>query len=232
VRRWIRRLIKLGLIASILFVFLPLTAVLVFRFVPVPLTPLMVIRLAEGEGLRHKWVPLERISPHLRQAVIASEDNRFCEHGGIDWTEYARVWREYQADGRLRGASTISMQTVKNVYLWPSRSYVRKGLELMVVPLVERMWNKRRIMEVYLNVVEFGPGLYGAQAASQHHFGVPAARLTRRQAAQLAAVLPNPRVYDAGSPGRYVRKRARQVEQGIVNLGPMLDCVAPAASLP
>ncbi len=225
-QRW-RWLVRLSVVLGGVVLILPLMHLVIFRFVPVPLTPLMVIRLAQGEGLQHRWVALDEISEHLPQAVIAAEDNRFCDHGGIDWTEFERIWSEYRGSGRLRGASTVSMQTVKNVYLWPSRSVVRKGIEFAMVPLMELVWDKRRIMEVYLNVVEFGPGVYGAHAAAQHHFGVSAAALSRRQATRLASVLPNPRVYDAGRAGAYVRKRARQLNQGITNLGPMLDCVAP-----
>jgi len=227
VKAWVRWLARMAVVTGGIALLLPMAHLVVFRYLPISLTPLMVIRLAEGEGLQHDWVPMEAISPHLGHAVIASEDNRFCEHRGIDWTEYEKVWAEYSRSGRLRGASTISMQTVKNVYLWPSRSVVRKAIEFLMVPLVELVWDKRRIMEVYLNIVEFGPGIYGAEAAARHHFGVSAARLSRRQAAQLASVLPNPRGYDAGRPGRYVRRRARQVQQGVVNLGPMLDCIGP-----
>jgi monofunctional biosynthetic peptidoglycan transglycosylase len=220
-------LVKGALLMGVAMLFGPLAHLVFFRFVPVPLTPLMVIRLAEGEGLQHDWVSVDEISPHLAQAIVASEDGRFCKHAGFDWHAVEQVWKEYQKEGRLRGASTISMQTVKNVYLWPSRSLIRKGLEMAIVPALEWVWPKRRIIEVYMNIVEFGPGIYGAEAAARHHFGVSAARLSQRQAAQLAAVLPNPRVYNAGKPGPYVRKRARTVQKVIRNLGPDLDCVSP-----
>jgi monofunctional biosynthetic peptidoglycan transglycosylase len=157
--RRIRRLVLWALLIALL---LPAALLLVFRFVPVPLTPLMVIRLIEGEELHKDWVPLAQIAPALRHAVVAAEDNLFCEHGGFDWTALGEVIDELRAGGRPRGASTITMQTAKNLFLWPDRSLLRKGLEAWLTPQVELIWDKRRILEVYLNIVEMGPGIYGA----------------------------------------------------------------------
>lgn len=198
---------------------------LVFKVVDVPLTPLMLIRLVQGEGLDQTWVDIDEMSPHLARAVIAAEDNRFCEHGGIDWTALRTVFDEYQDNGRLRGASTISMQTVKNLYLWPGRSWVRKGFEAGLVQLLEMGWSKRRIMEVYLNIVELGPGIYGAEAAAQHHFGVTARRLKPVQAAALAAILPAPRRRNPARKNRAMGERVQRIRAGIQSLGPLLGCV-------
>ncbi len=142
----------------------------------------MVIRLIEGEELYKDWVPLAQIAPALRQAVVAAEDNRFCDHGGFDWTALGEVLDELRAGGRPRGASTITMQTAKNLFLWPDRSLLRKGLEAWLTPQIELIWDKRRILEVYLNIVEMGPGIYGAQAAASRHFGKSAADLGRLEA--------------------------------------------------
>jgi monofunctional biosynthetic peptidoglycan transglycosylase len=204
---------------------LPTALVLVYRFVPPPVTPLMLVRLAEGEGLDKSWRPLASISPHLAQAVIAAEDNRFCEHFGFDWNELGGQLDRALAGERVRGASTISMQVAKNVLLWPGRDPLRKLLEVPLTPQLELFWGKRRIIEVYLNVAETGPGMYGAEAAARGYFGKPASGLTRREAALIAAVLPNPRIWSPKNPTSYIRQRARVIERRIGQLGPMLDCV-------
>jgi monofunctional biosynthetic peptidoglycan transglycosylase len=224
--RRVRRLLLWSLVVALL---LPPALLLVFRFVPVPLTPLMVIRLIEGEELRKEWVPLAQIAPALRQAVVASEDNHFCEHGGFDWTALNEVLDDLRAGGRPRGASTITMQTAKNLFLWPSRSLARKGLEAWLTPQIELIWNKQRILEVYLNIVEFGPGTYGAQAAAGRYFGKPAADLGRTEASLLAAVLPNPRAWSPAAPTDYIARRARTIRTRIDQLGPMLACTDTGA---
>ncbi|MGE3294297.1 MAG: monofunctional biosynthetic peptidoglycan transglycosylase [Geminicoccaceae bacterium] len=203
----------------------PTALILVYRFVPPPVTLLMLVRLAEGESLEKSWRPLEEISPRLAQAVIASEDNRFCEHFGFDWREIGGQIDRALAGRSTRGASTITQQTTKNVLLWPGRDPVRKLLEAALTPQLELLWGKRRIMEVYLNVAETGPGLYGAEAAARHYFGRPAKDLTRRQAALIAAILPNPRVWSPAKPTSYIRRRADVIERRIRQLGPLLDCV-------
>ena len=221
VGRRLRRLVLWTLLAALL---LPAALLLLFRYVPVPVTPLMIIRLVEGEQLHKEWVPLAQIAPALRQAVVASEDNLFCEHAGFDWTALREVLDELRAGGRPRGASTITMQTAKNLFLWPDRSLLRKGLEAWLTPQIELLWSKQRILEVYLNIVEMGPGIYGAQAAAQRHFGKQAADLGRLDASLLAAVLPNPRSWSAGAPTDYIIGRARTIRTRIDQLGPMLAC--------
>ena len=203
---------------------LPATLTLIYRYVPPPVTPLMLIRLVEGEGIEKDWTPLSRISPAAGEAVIAAEDNRFCVHRGFDFEAIQEAVEDYQGGGDLRGASTITMQTAKNLFLWPGRSWLRKGAEAYLTVFLELLLPKRRILELYLNVAEWGPGIYGVEAASQRYFGKPAAKLTRYQAALLAAVLPAPRDWSANPPGEYVAGRASSIVRRMGQLGPLLDC--------
>lgn len=198
----------------------PAAVVLLYRIVPPPLTPLMVIRYGEGEAMTRDWTPLEDIAPALPRLVVAAEDNLFCRHMGFDREALKSQIETARAGGAPRGASTISMQLAKNLFLWPDRSLLRKGLEFWLTLYVEGLLPKRRIMELYLNVAEFGPGLYGAQAAAKGHFGVDAASLSNEQASLLAAVLPNPRQWIAGNPGAYVRERAAIYRRRVGQLGP------------
>lgn len=192
-----------------------LFVVVVYAVMPPPITPVMLINavadLVEGKGwrLEKQWVPLENISPNAVKAVIAAEDARFFEHCGFDWEaiEKARQLNERYAGRRLYGASTISMQTAKNVFLWHGRNYVRKALEAYFTVLIELVWGKRRIVEVYLNVVEFAPGVYGVEAAARRYWGISARQLSPSQAALMAAVLPNPRRWEFWRPTPYIRKR-------------------------
>ena len=192
-------------------------AVLLYRWLPVPLTPLMVIRCVQQveDGrvmrLRHHWVPLEQMSKYLPVAVIASEDQNFLSHNGFDFKAVKAAYLEHKAGGRRRGGSTISQQTAKNVFLWPASSWVRKGFEVYFTALIELCWSKERIMEVYLNSIELGEGIYGAEAVAQLHFGTTAAELTRAQCALIAATLPNPLRYDSAHPSRYMLKRQRKI---------------------
>ena len=211
--------------AAIAVALLPTLLILVYRFVPPPGTILMLVRLVQGEGLSKDWQPLERISPFLPQAVIASEDNRFCEHWGFDWKEMGGQLDRALAGERTRGASTITMQVAKNALLWPGRDPLRKLLEAYLTPQIELVWSKRRIMEVYLNIAETGPGIYGAEAAARAYFGKPASALSEREAALIVAVLPNPRVWSPRRPTAYLAHRARVIQRRIDQLGPMLDCV-------
>jgi monofunctional biosynthetic peptidoglycan transglycosylase len=203
------------LIALGVAVIVPVVQVAVYRFAPMPITLLMIQRLMEGKGMDMRWRPLEQISPRLVDSVIAAEDSGFCDHHGFDFEamEKAAAANE-KRPGKIRGGSTISQQTAKNVFLWPGRSYVRKGLEAGYTALIELGWGKRRIMEAYLNVVEFGPGIYGAEAASQRYFHVPAAKLSQEQASRLAAILPSPLKWRAVRPGRYVAKRTVRIVKG------------------
>lgn len=209
---------KRGLLARVflwlfgLLVVFPVCWVGLYRFVPPPLTSLMAIRYFEGRGMDYRWRPISRISPVLADAAIASEDAHFCTHHGFDFTAMEKAMAHNdRRPNRLRGGSTISQQTAKNVFLWPDRTYLRKGLEAYFTVLIEALWGKKRIMEVYLNVVEMGPGLYGAEAASQVDFGHSARRLSTSEAARLVAILPNPLKYNAVEPGRYVQRRAGRV---------------------
>ncbi len=220
-RRWARRTI-LALFG--LFFGLPLLLILVYRVVPPPGTPLMVIRLFEGEGLEKRWRSLEEISRHMGPAVIAAEDNLFCQHHGIDWEAVGTVLDDYGKGKRLRGASTITMQTAKNLFLWPYRNYPRKAMEAYLALFLEVLWPKQRILEVYLNIAELGPGIYGVDAAARHYFGTTAAKLTRRQSALIAAILPNPRARSASKPSAAVRRKANTVTKRIRQLGSLLDC--------
>ena len=219
---------KLALRLLILVLVLPLVQVAVYRFIPPPITLLMIERAIQGHGMDYRWRPLSQISPALTQAAVGSEDARFCLHHGFDWTAMEKAYQHNeQRPNRLKGGSTISQQTAKNVFLWPGRDYVRKGLEAGYTVLIETLWGKRRIMEVYLNVVEFGPGIYGAEAASQRFFHEPASRLSPTQAAALAAVLPKPLSWQAASPHGYVARRARRVggAEAIVREDGLAGCV-------
>lgn len=166
-----------------------------------PVSTLMVGRWITGSGVTRTAVPLGAMSPHLPLAVIASEDARFCQHGGVDWDALREVIEEADEDGPARGASTIPMQAAKNLFLWPSRSVLRKGLEIPVALGIDLVWTKRRMMENYLNMVEWGEGIFGAEAAAQHYFRKPARALTRGEAALLATALPNPILRNPGRPG-------------------------------
>ena len=194
-------------------------SVAVLRFVPVWFTPLMFIRLAQQatEGreltLHHHWVPLEEIAPSLPTAVMASEDARFQEHHGFDYKaiEHAAMRNIKHPEKRKLGASTISQQTAKNVFLWPGRSWVRKGFEVYFTTLIEVMWSKERIMEVYLNSIEMGDGIYGADAVAEYHFNTTADKLTKAQCALIAVSLPNPRRMNSARPSGYMLKRQSRI---------------------
>jgi len=194
-------------------------SVIALRFLPVYLTPLMVMRCVEqiGEGksvkLKHHWVPLEEISPQLPMAVMASEDAKFLQHHGFDYQaiEHAAKRNRQHPEKRKLGASTISQQTAKNVFLWPGRSWVRKGFEVYFTAMIELMWSKQRIMEVYLNSIEMGDGIYGAQAVAEEHFGTDASELSKAQCALIAATLPNPRKFSSKEPSSYMRKRQSRI---------------------
>jgi len=219
--RRVRRLAA-GLVAGLLLA--SAVPVLALRWLP-PLTSSFMLQREirarlEGDArfaLRYRWLPLRRISPEMAIAVVAAEDQKFPTHWGFDWASIGDALAEGEA--RPRGASTITQQVAKNLFLWPGRSLVRKGLEAWFTVLIEGLWPKRRILEVYLNVAEFGPGVYGVGAASELYFGRPAGSLRRDQAALLAAVLPSPRRLHAAAPSPYVRERAAQIEREIARLG-------------
>mgnify|MGYP003392261718 FL=1 len=189
-------------------------AVIAYRFIPVYITPLMVIRCIENGNLtiHHHWIPLDKMSPHMPVAVMASEDSRFLLHHGVDFNAIDKAAKHNMRGGRMHGASTISQQTAKNVFLWPGRSWLRKGLELYFTSLIEVFWGKHRIMEVYLNSIEMGDGIYGVDACAEYNFGKPARDLSRSDCALIAATLPNPRKFSSKYPSAYMRKRERQIK--------------------
>lgn len=196
------------------FIGLSVLTVALYRFVPVYVTPLMMVRcleqLLEGKKLqlKHTWVAIEAISPNLILAVVCSEDQNFKNHFGFDLPAIERSFEAFrQGTKKLRGASTISQQTAKNVFLLPYRSWVRKGFEVYFTLLIEGLWNKERILEVYLNSIEMGDGVYGAEAASRHYFKTNAHTVARTQAAAIAAILPNPLKYNANPPDAYIKRR-------------------------
>lgn len=194
-------------------------AVIALRWLPVPITPLMVIRCVQHVGsgepiaIHHKWVPLKKISPYLPVAVMASEDQNFLHHNGFDFNAIQDAAIQRIEGRRRRGGSTISQQTAKNVFLWPNSSWVRKGFEAYFTVLIEFFWPKERIMEVYLNSIEMGPNIYGAEAVAQRHFGCSANELRRSDCALIAATLPNPIKFSSLSPSKYMRKRQQQIER-------------------
>jgi len=201
---------------------------IVYRFIPVPITPLMVIRVVENAfdekrdvRLVKDWVPFSQISKNAPQAVYASEDQKFLDHNGFDFEAMETAWENNKKGKRVKGASTITQQTVKNVFLWPGRSYLRKALEAYFTVLVELIWPKERIMEVYLNVIEMGDGIYGIEAAAQTYYKKPAAKLNRSQAAMIAAVLPNPRRWTPKKPTPYIVGRQAWILRQMNNLAPI-----------
>jgi monofunctional biosynthetic peptidoglycan transglycosylase len=228
--RLVRALFVWGFLITVAF---PVGLTLIYRFVPPPVTILMVQRVFQGKGLDYRWRSLKHISPALVQAAIASEDAKFCSHHGFDFEAMQKAAAaNKRRPGKIRGGSTISQQTAKNVFAWPQRSYLRKGVEAYYTLLIETLWGKRRIMEVYLNVAEMGAGTYGAEAAAQRYFGVSADQLTRAQAARLVAILPNPLKYKAVNPGRYVARRSRKIgaAAGTVRSDGLSSCVGRTAA--
>lgn len=219
-KRILKFLFRLFFKIAIWFIGLSLFFVILFKWVPVPLTPLMLIRsgqqLVQGKELKlkHDWVSMKNISPHMQLAAVCSEDQNFFTHYGIDFGAMEKAVNESKKkNGRLRGASTISQQTAKNVFLWPQRSWVRKGLEVWFTGLIELIWSKKRILEVYLNSIEMGDGIYGAEAASKHYFGKKASELSKYQATSIVAIFPSPIKWNARNPGPYVQSRIEWINR-------------------
>ncbi len=221
-RRW--RLLPVLIVGLLWLLGLILAVVLALRWLPPPTTAFML--QSPVTPLRYKWVPAEHISNAMRHAVVASEDQKFFQHRGFDFEAIGDALDERRDGGRLRGASTISQQTAKNLFLWSGGGFARKGIEAAFTVLIETLWDKPRILEVYLNIAEFGPGIYGVEAAAQAFFGKRAAQITPEEAARLAAVLPSPRRWSAREPGPYVQERARWI------LGQMGHRPAAPESLP
>jgi monofunctional glycosyltransferase len=206
-RGWFVRLLAAAVVV-------PVVWVVIYRFVPIPGTYLMAQRAIEGDDTRRNPVSLDKISPYLVRSVIAAEDANFCAHEGFDWRAISVAMKSNERGRKLRGGSTISQQTAKNVFLWPQRSYVRKGLEAGFTFLIETLWPKRRIMEAYLNVAEFGPGIFGAEAGALTHFGKHAKDLNALEAARLAAILPSPRRWSPTNPSRRVARKSGGIVRG------------------
>lgn len=212
-----------------LLVAIPFFMILLLRFVDPPRSMTMLARKLEGHTIKYRWVPLEKISPKLVETVVTSEDDRFCSHWGVDWTAVGEAIEEAEERGDYapRGASTIPMQTVKNLFLWEDRSYLRKAIEIPLTYMLELLWPKRRIIEVYINIAEWAPGVFGAEAAARHHFRRGADRLTAAQAAQLAAALPNPHVRNAGRPGPRTLRLSRHIAGRVARENTPVGCIYP-----
>jgi monofunctional biosynthetic peptidoglycan transglycosylase len=224
-RSFVSKLKRFLFKAFLWFLGLSIFSVVLFKFVPVPFTPLMVIRVIENKlngkeiYFSHDWEPIENISNNLQKAVIASEDGSFLTHNGFDFTAMQKAYKNNERGRRIKGGSTISQQTAKNVFLWQGRSYLRKGLEAYFTVLIELIWGKERIMEVYLNSIEMGNGVYGAQAATEHWYRKDASSLTPIQAAGIAAILPNPRKYSATSSSSYINNRKTKIMRIMRHIG-------------
>ena len=222
---WITK-VKWFLLKVLLWFFgISVASVVLFKYVPVPFTPLMVIRYFENKTagkevyFSHNWEPLEKISMNLQKAVIASEDGTFLTHNGFDFIAMQKAYKSNERGRKIKGGSTISQQTAKNVFLWQGRSYLRKGLEAYFTVLIEAIWGKKRIMEVYLNSIEMGDGVYGAYAATEHWYRKDASSLTMVQAAGIAAILPNPRKYKATSSSSYINNRKTKIVRIMRHIG-------------
>jgi monofunctional biosynthetic peptidoglycan transglycosylase len=219
--RALRSLVAAGLV----LLALPLALLPLYAIVAPPVSTVMLWKAVQGAGIAKRWTDMEDISPHLIKAVISSEDARFCDHDGIDWVEVEKALDD--EDGRFRGASTITMQTVKNLFLWTGRDWIRKGIEVPLALYAELVLSKRRILELYLNIAEWGPGLYGAGAAAEHYFAVPASALSAAQAARLAAVLPAPLARNAANPGPQTRRIAGRIAARAEQASSHVTCLLP-----
>lgn len=215
-----RVLIGLGAVLA-----LPYLVAIIYAVFNPPYSTLMLIRGVQGRGIDYRWVDLDKISPILPATVIMREDARFCLHRGVDWGAVREVIKEVEDGKPARGASTITMQLTKNLFLWGGRSYLRKALEVPLAMWIDLIWSKRRIMEIYLNVVEWGPGIYGAEAAALYHFKRSSGRLTALQAALLTAALPDPLGRKAGKPGRLTRRLAASAAKRARAAGPWIKCL-------
>jgi monofunctional biosynthetic peptidoglycan transglycosylase len=220
---WLRRALRVLLVIAAAI----LLSIVTFRFINPPITPVMLAEKLRGHTLRREWVPLKDMSRQLPIAAISSEDGRFCAHWGVDWSAVKEAIDEGGGLRAFRGASTIPMQTAKNLYLWSGRSYVRKAIEVPLAYVMSALWSKARMMEVYLNVAQFGRGIFGVEAASRYYFNKSAADLTRREAVLLIAALPNPRFRNPAKPSRRMLLVARSIERRLPIMVPRSACVVP-----
>ena len=231
--RILGKIFRIALRITATFILGSVALTLLYRFIDPPITPLMLIRPLEGIGsgrvigVDKEWIDIDEVDPDLLKSVIAAEDARFFTHGGVDWeaVEAARKYNEKHKGEKVRGASTITMQCARNVFLWQGRNYLRKGLETWFTYLIEFLWGKERILEVYINVIEWGDGIYGVEAAAQEYFGTSARELTPRQAALLTAVLPNPRRWSPAEPTPYINTRVASITKGarVVRIDPLKE---------
>jgi monofunctional biosynthetic peptidoglycan transglycosylase len=227
-RRWFgdRQVVKRIVLAVLAVLLLPYVLILLYLLPFIhPVSTLMLRDLVLLRGYDRRWVSIDDVAPVLVQSVMMSEDGQYCFHGGVDWGEMRMLVEDTLKGQETRGGSTIPMQTAKNLFLWNSRSFIRKGLELPLAVGSDFVWSKRRLMEIYLNIAEWGPGIYGIEAAAQHHFKVPASKLTRRQASLLAVSLPNPIDRNAGKPGRGLRRLAALIERRAQGSGDYIKCI-------
>ena len=221
---FLRAILKWLLRAALILLVVFAALVALWAFVP-PVSTLMLARWVTFRPVERVWTPLDRLGSALPLAVIASEDGRFCRHGGVDWGALRAVVAASGEDGPTRGASTIPMQSAKNIFLWPSRSTLRKGLEIPAALVIDKMWGKRRVMEAYLNIAEWGDGLFGAEAAARRYFGKPASQLNLREAALLAAALPNPLRRNPGRPGAQQNRIAATIVRRAALTPGLADCL-------
>jgi len=224
-----KKIFRFILKTSIWFVVLSVVWVLLYKAVPVSYTPLMAIRYMEGDEnyvKSHEWVALDEVSTNFQLAVVCAEDQKFLDHNGFDMKSIKKAYKNNRRGGKLRGGSTISQQTAKNIFLWPKRDFVRKGLESWFTFLIENLWSKERILEVYVNSIEMGDGIYGVEAASQHWFQKSATDLTKEEAAAIAAILPNPREYTANPRSHYMENRKKWIINQMRNYGTLALKVA------
>jgi monofunctional biosynthetic peptidoglycan transglycosylase len=225
--RLVGRLLRYALAGCLLLVVFTVILIGLYRWIDPPTSMLMLGQRLTGTPVTQHWVPIDRISPNLQLAVIVSEDGRFCRHHGVDWEELETAI-DQSYDGAVRGGSTIAMQTVKNLFLWPAKSYLRKAIEIPLAYAVDGAWSKRRLLEIYLNIAEWGPGIFGAEAAARYHFRKPASLLTAREAALLAVSLPNPFERNAGAPGPGTQRLAASLMLRMRAAPSMARCVRSA----
>ncbi|MEZ5878419.1 MAG: monofunctional biosynthetic peptidoglycan transglycosylase [Tepidamorphaceae bacterium] len=225
----LRRLARLALTVLAVLAAIPAVIIPLYAFVDPPFSTLMLRDRLSGPGYERQWIDLDEVAPVMAQSVVVSEDSRFCAHNGVDWDAMQIAINQWKAGKEPRGASTIAMQTAKNLFLWPARSYVRKAIELPLAYYMDLVWSKRRMIEIYLNSVEWDAGVYGIQAASRHYFNRPASKLTPRQAALLATALPLPDTRNPARPSRYHARLARLVEQRTRGAGSWLKCLEKPA---
>lgn len=227
-RRWVgdRQVLKRIVLAVLAVLLFPYVLILLYLLPFIhPVSTLMLRDLVLLRGYDRRWVSIDDVAPVLVQSVMMSEDGQYCFHGGVDWGEMRMLIEDTLKGQETRGGSTIPMQTAKNLFLWNSRSFIRKGLELPLAVGSDFVWSKRRLMEIYLNIAEWGPGIYGIEAAAQYHFKVPASKLTRHQASLLAVSLPNPIDRNAGKPGRGLRRLAALIERRAQGSGDYIKCI-------